>query len=54
MVDEVDCNEATPNWVRQGTPREELRNWKYVEIPDLFPIKSNLLVFAKPYALPKV
>lgn len=32
MVDEVTFNEATPYWVRQGVPGEELRNWKSIEI----------------------
>lgn len=40
MINEIDCNEATSYWIRQGSLREELRNWKVVEILKVFQIKK--------------
>lgn len=40
MIHEVACNEAMSYWICQGTPLDELRKWKFVEIPEVFQIKK--------------
>lgn len=40
MVEEVVDNEAMIDWVCQGIPGEELKNWKFVEIQEVFPFKK--------------